>query len=79
MKLVNVGCGRHRHSDWVNLDLKADGPDVLAWDLRAWWISDVRKFPRHFPQRRHSYSLKDTMVDIYEGICSQLNQGNLAA
>ena len=32
-KLVNLGCGRHFHSDWVNLDLVPFSDEVKAADL----------------------------------------------
>ena len=32
-KLLNVGCGSHFHSDWVNLDLISDSLDVMCHDL----------------------------------------------
>jgi len=32
--LVNLGCGRHFHPDWVNLDLTAHAPGVIPHDLR---------------------------------------------
>ena len=32
MKMLNIGCGACRHSDWVNLDLNPNSPDVIALD-----------------------------------------------
>ena len=34
MQMVNVGCGRHFHRDWVNLDLVSGVPGVMRHDLR---------------------------------------------
>ena len=34
MQMVNVGCGRHFHRDWVNLDLVSRIPGVVRYDLR---------------------------------------------
>jgi SAM-dependent methyltransferase len=31
--LVNVGCGKRYHRDWLNLDLNADSPDVTPCDI----------------------------------------------
>ena len=31
-----------------------------------WYISDLGKFENHYPQWRQNYSLKDTIVQIYE-------------
>jgi predicted SAM-dependent methyltransferase len=33
--LLNLGCGRHFHPDWTNVDYSAAGPGVLKHDLRA--------------------------------------------
>lgn len=32
-KRLNLGCGRHFHSDWVNVDLVACSPEVIEADL----------------------------------------------
>ncbi len=32
--LLNLGCGRRRHPDWINADLVPDGDDVVAVDVR---------------------------------------------
>lgn len=32
-KRLNLGCGRHYHSDWVNLDLQSDDPNVICHDV----------------------------------------------
>jgi len=32
-RCLNVGCGRHWHADWENLDLVACAPAVKAWDI----------------------------------------------
>lgn len=34
MTLVNLGCGRVRHPEWVNLDVEPSGSDVRRWDVR---------------------------------------------
>jgi len=34
MQMVNVGCGRHFHQDWINLDLVSGIPGVVRYDLR---------------------------------------------
>ena len=33
MRLLNLGCGRSHHPDWVNVDVSSDAPDVLVHDL----------------------------------------------
>jgi predicted SAM-dependent methyltransferase len=42
MNYVNVGCGNRFHPNWINLDLVATGPGVLAHDLtRKWPLADA--------------------------------------
>ena len=33
MKLLNLGCGIHYHTDWVNVDFNSTGPGVIALNL----------------------------------------------
>jgi predicted SAM-dependent methyltransferase len=35
VRLVNLGCGNRYHPDWINLDLSAAHPSVIACDLTA--------------------------------------------
>ena len=32
-RLVNLGCGSRYHADWINIDIAAHGPGVIAHDL----------------------------------------------
>ncbi|MCM0753974.1 methyltransferase domain-containing protein [Desulfovibrio aminophilus] len=32
-RMLNLGCGRRFHPDWVNVDFRSSGPGVLACDL----------------------------------------------
>ena len=31
---MNIGCGAHYHKDWINVDMAAHGPSVVACDIR---------------------------------------------
>jgi predicted SAM-dependent methyltransferase len=31
--MLNLGCGRTYHSDWINIDIQSSGPDVTAHNL----------------------------------------------
>ncbi len=33
MSMLNLGCGKHLHVDWVNVDDHAGGQEVLAYDV----------------------------------------------
>jgi predicted SAM-dependent methyltransferase len=35
MKLLNLGCGRHYHPDWVKVDFHPSGPGVMAHNLEG--------------------------------------------
>lgn len=35
MRYVNLGCGSHYHPDWINIDIVATGPRVIAHDLSS--------------------------------------------
>ena len=34
MKLLNLGCGHHYHSAWINVDFASETPGVVAHDLK---------------------------------------------
>jgi hypothetical protein len=34
MKLLNIGCGRSFHTDWVNIDIVSSCPEVRQHDIR---------------------------------------------
>ena len=31
--MLNLGCGRNYHNDWINIDIKSSGPNVIAHNL----------------------------------------------
>lgn len=33
LRMLNLGCGKRFHADWVNVDFHSSGPEVLACDL----------------------------------------------
>jgi CDP-paratose 2-epimerase len=37
-----------------------------------WWISDVSKFKKHYPNWEFKYTLEDIMQQIYEGITARI-------
>jgi CDP-paratose 2-epimerase len=40
-----------------------------------WWISDVGKFQRHYPQWNFTYDFKRTLLEIYQGLSQRLKVG----
>ena len=53
-KRLNVGCGRHYHSDWVNLDLQSDDPSVICHDV----TQGIPFTDDHFEMVYHSHILE---------------------
>ena len=43
-KMLNIGCGRWYHSDWINIDLAPAARDVIACDLRERLRFDTGSF-----------------------------------
>jgi SAM-dependent methyltransferase len=52
--LLNVGCGVHFHSHWVNLDVQARSPEVMDFDVRR----PLPYAPRTFDMVYHSHVLE---------------------
>jgi predicted SAM-dependent methyltransferase len=60
MRLLNLGCGQHYHSAWVNVDFRATGPGVMAHELQRGIPFAAESFDavyhshllEHFPKRR---------------------------
>lgn len=39
-----------------------------------WWISDVNKFKKHYPEWEYKYSLHDIITQIYEGMTERVSE-----
>ena len=60
MQYLNLGCGKHFHPDWVNLDFHSDSENVIVHDLREGIPFEDEIFEvvyhshvlEHFPRRR---------------------------
>ena len=37
-----------------------------------WWISDVRKFQRHYPGWSYAYNLSDILVQIHDAMAKRV-------
>ena len=33
--MLNLGCGRTHHPEWINIDISPSGPDIIACDFRG--------------------------------------------
>jgi CDP-paratose 2-epimerase len=36
-----------------------------------WWISDMKKFRSHYPQWHWKYDLKNTLIQVHDGIAKR--------
>lgn len=76
-EVFNIGGSRHANCSMreaIALCEEIAGKK-LRWTYREtarsgdhiWWISDVRKFQRHYPEWRYQYGLRRTIEEIYRG------------
>ncbi len=77
-EVYNAGGGRHANCSMLEAIALCEevAGKKLNWSYsdaprvgdHIWWISDVSKFKSHYPGWDYRYSLKDTVVEIYEGL-----------
>ena len=81
-EVYNAGGGRHSNCsilEAIALCEKITGRKV-NWSYteknrigdHIWWIGDVRKFQRHYPQWEYQYNLQDILESIHAGIVSRI-------
>lgn len=59
MKLLNVGCGKVFHKDWVNIDVAPYSSSVQSWDLRK----GISFATSYFDAVYHSHLLEHLKVN----------------
>jgi CDP-paratose 2-epimerase len=77
-EVYNIGGGRHSNCSMLEAIRIAEQLTgrPMNWSYRdenrigdhVWWISDVRKFQRHYPGWRYRYGLEAILREIHEGI-----------
>jgi CDP-paratose 2-epimerase len=81
-EVYNAGGGRHSNCsilEAIALCEEITGRKV-NWSYteknrigdHIWWISDVRKFQKHYPQWEYQYNLQDILESIHAGIVSRI-------
>lgn len=76
-EVYNAGGGRHSNTsilEAIALCKECTGKRVnFAYSKinrigdHVWWISDVSKFCKHYPEWNYTYSMEDLLRDIYNG------------
>lgn len=56
-----------RDMNWSYSDTNRNGDHI-------WWISDTRKFQSHYPDWRYTCDIKQTLLEIHDGISSRLGE-----
>jgi CDP-paratose 2-epimerase len=77
-EVYNIGGSRHSDCSMLEaIDLCEEiSGRKLAWSYEEtnrsgdhiWWISDVRKFQKHYPVWRFRYSLREILEEIHRAI-----------
>jgi CDP-paratose 2-epimerase len=80
-EVYNAGGGRHSHcsmleaialcEEIVGCKLKYEYVDQPRSGDHIWYVSDVRKFVRHYPEWSYSYDLKAILIEIYQEWCKR--------
>jgi CDP-paratose 2-epimerase len=77
-EVYNIGGGRHSNCSMLEaIDLCEEISGCkLAWSYEEtnrigdhiWWISDVRKFQKHYPTWKFRYSLREILEEIHRAV-----------
>ena len=51
--------------DWVYDETNRIGDHI-------WWISDVRRFQKDYPEWRYKYNLRQILVEIHDGLAKRI-------
>jgi CDP-paratose 2-epimerase len=78
----NIGGGRHSNcsmqeaiamvEELTGHPLRQSYSDENRAGDHIWWISDVRKFQRLYPDWSYRYGLRDILTDIHAGLTERL-------
>ena len=81
-EIYNAGGGRHANCSILEAIKLCEGiaGRTIDWSYREnsrigdhiWWISDVRKFKRHYPAWNHTYTVTQILEDIHKNLQCRL-------
>jgi len=81
-EVFNIGGGRHSNcsmreaitivEELTGRPMQHSYSDDNRVGDHIWWISDVRKFQRMYPEWSYRYGIKEILLDIHEGLTERL-------
>jgi CDP-paratose 2-epimerase len=81
-EVYNAGGGRHCNCSMLEAISLCE--EITGWKMNVsysqdsrigdhiWYISDTRKFQRHFPEWRYTYDLRTTLTEIFESMGARI-------
>jgi CDP-paratose 2-epimerase len=87
-EVYNIGGSRHSHCSLLEavavcerlvgrpMELRFD-PTPRRGD-HAWYVSDVRKFRRHYPEWDYAYSGEEIFAELHEGLAARCGDVEMA-
>ena len=77
-EVYNAGGSRHSHASMLETitlcenvadrQLNKSFVEEARLADHKWWVSDVRKFQRHYPHWQYTYNLKDIVEEVYQAM-----------
>jgi CDP-paratose 2-epimerase len=77
-EVYNLGGGRHSNISMLEAVAACETLTGKKMTIRfsdearigdhKWWISDMRKFQRHYPEWSYTYGIEDILQEIHDGI-----------
>jgi len=81
-EVYNAGGSRHSHCSMLEaIDMCSKiTARSMNWKYseqnrlgdHIWWVSDINKFSKHYPEWTFNYNLQDILREIYEGLSLRL-------
>jgi len=88
-EVYNIGGGRHSNCSVLEameiVETLCGAPVETRYDDtnrigdHIWWISDVRKFQRHYPAWQYRYDLREMLVEIHDALSDRLSPDRTAS
>ena len=86
-EIFNIGGGRYANCSMIEAIAMAEKltgrplqhtyKDENRIGDHIWWISDVRKFKRMYPEWRQRFTMKDIMADVHAGLSERLSNAQM--